>query len=81
MNFNLSFAKKTKITERVGLEFRVESYNIFNHPHFTNPGADASSLGNLIAAGPLFGVITSTVQQPDSTTSARQVQAALKLSF
>lgn len=81
VNFNLAFAKKAKITERVGLEFRVEGYNIFNHPHFTNPGADSSSLGNLIAAGPAFGVITSTVTQPDGTTSARQVQAALKLSF
>jgi hypothetical protein len=81
VDFDLSFAKKAKITERVGLEFRVEGYNIFNHPHFTNPGADAASLGNLLAAGPLFGVITSTVGRPDGTTSARQVQAALKLSF
>jgi hypothetical protein len=81
VDFDLAFAKKAKITERVGLEFRVEGYNIFNHPHFTNPGADAASLGNLIAAGPLFGVITSTVGRPDGTTSARQVQAALKLSF
>jgi hypothetical protein len=81
VDFNLAFAKKAKITERVGLEFRVEGFNIFNHPHFTNPGADAASLGNLIAAGPLFGVITSTVGQPDGTTSARQMQVALKLSF
>ena len=81
VDFNLAFAKKAKITERVGLEFRVEGFNIFNHPHFTNPGADASSLGNLIAAGPLLGVITSTVGQPDGTTSARQLQVALKLSF
>jgi hypothetical protein len=81
VDFNLAFAKKAKITERVGLEFRVEGFNIFNHPHFTNPGADAASLGNLIAAGPLFGVITSTVAQPDVTTSARQMQVALKLSF
>jgi hypothetical protein len=81
VDFDLAFSKKTKITERFGLEFRAEGYNIFNHPHFTNPGADSSSLGNLVAAGPLFGVITSTVGRPDGTTSARQMQVALKLTF
>jgi hypothetical protein len=81
VDFDLEFAKKAKITEKVGLEFKLEAYNIFNHPHFTNPGADPSSLGNLLAAAPLFGVITSTVTRPDGTTSARQLQAAIKLSF
>jgi Carboxypeptidase regulatory-like domain/TonB dependent receptor len=80
VDFDLSFAKKSKLTERLGLEFRVEAYNIFNHPHFTNPGADASNLGNLLDSG-LFGVITSTVSRSDGTTSARQLQVALKLNF
>lgn len=81
VDFNAEFAKKAKIGERIGLEFKLEAYNLFNHPHFTNPGADPSSLGNLLAAAPLFGVITSTVTQPDGTTSARQLQAAIKLTF
>jgi hypothetical protein len=82
VNFDLEFSKKAKITERVGLEFKLEGYNIFNHPHFTNPGADGANLGNLLASGTQhFGVITSTVGRPDATTSARQLQAALKLTF
>jgi hypothetical protein len=80
VDFNMEFAKKAKITERVGLEFKLEAYNVFNHPHFTNPGADPSNLGNLINSG-LFGLITSTFTQPDGTTSARQLQAAIKLTF
>jgi hypothetical protein len=80
VDFDLEFAKKTKITERIGLEFKVEAYNIFNHPLFTNPGADGANLGNLINSG-LFGVITSTQTRPDGTTSARQLQTALKLTF
>jgi hypothetical protein len=80
VDFNLDFAKKMKLTERFGLEFRAECYNLFNHPHFTNPGADPSSAGNLLSSG-LFGVITSTVSQPDGTTSARQMQMALRLTF
>jgi hypothetical protein len=82
VDFNLVWSKKTKITERVGFELRIEGYNIFNHPLFTNPGADPSSLGNLLASGPSnFGVITSTVSQPDATTSARQLQVGARISF
>jgi hypothetical protein len=66
------------LTERFGLELRVEGYNIFNHPHFTNPGTDG--VGNLLDSG-FLGLITSTATRPDSTTSARQMQVALKLSF
>lgn len=80
VNFNTAFSKTTSITERVKLELRFEGYNVFNHPHFTNPGADAASLGNLLNSG-LFGVITSTVSQPDGTTSARQMQVAAKVTF
>jgi hypothetical protein len=78
--FNLSLAKKMAISERVGMELRFEGYNIFNHPEFTNPGADPSNLGNQLGS-PLFGVITSTRSNADGTTSARQLQVALKLSF
>lgn len=80
VNFNMAMSKTTSITERVKLELRFEGYNVFNHPHFTNPGADAASLGNLLNSG-LFGVITSTVSQPDGTTSARQLQVGAKVSF
>ena len=79
-NWDMSFSKTTSLTERVKLELRFEGYNVFNHPHFTNPGADSAALGNNIASSQ-FGVITSTVTQPDGTTSARQIQVALKLNF
>jgi hypothetical protein len=78
VNFDLSLAKKTKIGERVELEFRTEAYNIFNHPHFENPGFDGGS--NNVTA-PNFGQLTSTVNRSDGTTSARQLQVALKLNF
>jgi hypothetical protein len=79
-DWDMTFSKTTTITERVKLELRFEGYNVFNHPHFTNPGADSSSLGNSITSG-LFGVSLSTATQPDGTTSARQMQVALKLKF
>ncbi len=79
-DFDLAFSKKIKFSERFNLETRVEGYNIFNHPHFLNPGTDGSNVGNLIY-NPLFGVITNTATQPDGTTSARQLQVAMRLTF
>jgi hypothetical protein len=80
VDFDLAWTKNTKITDRVGLKLVVQAYNIFNHPQFTNPGADASNLGNLLNSG-IFGMITSTNSRPDGTTSARQMQVALRVDF
>ncbi len=73
VNFDMDFAKKTKLTERTDLEFRFECYNIFNHPHFQQPDS--------LQGGQTFGIITGTATRPDATTSARQMQVALKLNF
>ncbi len=78
-NFDLSFSKRMKLSERFELETRFEGYNIFNHPHFVNPG-NPDDNGNLIESS-LFGIITNTYTQPDGTTSARQLQVAMKLNF
>ena len=80
VNFDLVLSKVMKLSERFGLETRIEGYNIFNHPHFTNPGADAQVEGNQLNTG-IFGDITSTATRPDGTTSARQLQVAMKLTF
>jgi hypothetical protein len=76
----MSVAKKMKITERVGLELRFEGYNIFNHPNFLNPGTDPAHVTNILASG-AAGLITSTVTNGDGTTSARQMQVGMKLTF
>jgi hypothetical protein len=49
------------------LNFRVEFFNLFNHPQFGSQVNDVSALG--------FGSVNSTVNNP------RLVQLALKLSF
>jgi len=80
LNFDMSVAKKMKLTERLGLETRFEAFNVFNHPQFTNPGADVATNGNLVGS-PIFGQIVSTITRSDGTTSARQMQVAMKLTF
>jgi hypothetical protein len=79
-DWDVTLAKRMSLTERVKAELRFEGYNILNHPHFLNPGTDTAGIGNLIGQAQ-FGVITSTYTQPDGTTSARQIQVALKIVF
>ena len=76
----MTLAKRMSITERVKAELRFEGYNILNHPHFLNPGTDRLG-GKQSDRAVEFGVITSTFVQPDGTTSARQIQVALKIVF
>jgi TonB dependent receptor len=68
------FEKDQNITERFKLIFRAETYNVFNHPLFLQPASGI--LGNAN-----FGVSTGTQTQNDGTTTARQIQASLKLVF
>jgi hypothetical protein len=74
INTDLVLSKSQSITERVKAELRIESYNLFNRPHFSQPG-------NLIYDPGTFGISTSTVTQSDGTSSNRQLQLALKLIF
>ena len=76
-NTDLNLVKNTRISERVNLQLRAECYNVFNRIQFDAPGADS----NTIASPGTFGQSLSTVVQPDGTTSARQIQLALKLMF
>jgi hypothetical protein len=68
-NFDFAAFKNTNFGpgERLGVQFRTEFFNIFNHPQFGSPGNSFGSSG--------FGQITSQVNNP------RLVQFALKLLF
>jgi hypothetical protein len=57
-NSDLSFSKNTAIGERINLQFRAESFNLSNTPHFANPSGNANSSN--------FGKITSTQSAADA---------------
>ena len=74
------------VTENVGLRFRAEFFNIFNHPNFGSP--------NNILTSPLFGRSTQTLANSLGSGGAngglnplyqiggpRSIQFALKLQF
>jgi hypothetical protein len=69
---DLSVARKFSLSERLGLQFRAEFFNLFNRTNFNtpNPVVYAAATGG---PSPTAGVITST------TTTSRQLQFGLKL--
>jgi hypothetical protein len=73
-NWDFSIFKDFKLTERQTLQFRAESFNLFNTPQFQNPGANLSAAAN-------FGRSTSTISTPDGFGTNRQNQLALRYTF
>ena len=69
---DLSFAKKTAISEKLRVQFRAEFFNIFNRANFGTPNAVVFTSATA-APSPTAGVITST------STTSRQIQFGLKL--
>lgn len=72
--WDMVLQRTLSLSERVNLQFRAESYNLFNRAQFGQPGNATSNPGT-------FGQSTSEVRQPDLTTGARQIQFGVKLSF
>ncbi len=73
-NWDAVVSKNTSLGEHFKLETRFEVYNVFNRAQFDQPG-------NLVVDPGTFGFSTATVSQSDGTTSARQIQFAMKLKF
>jgi hypothetical protein len=70
--FDFALAKRWSLTERLGLQFRSEFFNLLNHTNLNtpNPVVYAAARGG---PSPTAGVITSTA------TTSREVQLGLKL--
>lgn len=73
---DFSMYKNFQVTERVGVQFRWEGFNIFNTPYFGQPGGISfSSIGQLTPDGSRNGEIRSL------RTPMRIMQFGLKLNF
>lgn len=73
-NFDVALAKTTAITEKVSLEFRLEYFNVFNHPEFAQP---TTPDGTANINSPNFGQITTTGSYRGATPRIGQVGARL----
>jgi len=89
-NVDLSVSKNFRLGERFKAQFRVEMFNIFNHPNFANPNGATSGYGQGAFSDPSqtgqFGCGCAT---PDGASfnpvlgsgSARAIQLGLKFTF
>ena len=69
---DLSLFKETKVSEKLGVQFRAEFFNAFNRVNFGPPNTTVFSSGAINASA---GVITTLAANP------RQIQFGLKLIF
>lgn len=70
---DMALAKTFKVNERVGVQFRGEMFNLFNHPNFSNPSG--------IYDDPNFGKSLSTISNHVGSGTSRQTQLAVKVLF
>jgi hypothetical protein len=72
-NTDVSLIKNARPGGRLGLQLRVDVFDVFNHPNFGPPGN--------IVGSPAFGKITRTRLPTGEAGSSRQIQLATRLSF
>ena len=70
---NFSLGKNFAIREGIGLQFRIDSYNLFNHPSFSNPNT-GQSFGT-------SGAPTSASSITSTTSGPRSFQLNARISF
>jgi hypothetical protein len=71
---DFSATKNSHFTERVGLQFRAEFFNILNHTNFLTPN-EVVYTSATSGISPTAGVVTAT------STTTRQIQFGAKLLF
>jgi hypothetical protein len=72
-NTDLSLMKNERIGSRGSLQFRLDVFDLFNHPNFGPPGN--------IVGSPAFGKVSRTRLPTGEAGSSRQMQLAARLSF
>ena len=94
--FDLALRRRFTLTERIGLDARLEAFNVFNHPNFSPPLGKLGTVdsnGNLVLQNG-FGVSQSMLNRGLQSTQiangfnplyqiggSRSLQLALKLEF
>jgi hypothetical protein len=70
-----ALAKRIPFTERLGMQFRAEVFNVFNRAQYGQPNANLSTPGN-------FGVITTTVNEgATGSGTPRQIQLGVRIIY
>ncbi|HTU33587.1 MAG TPA: carboxypeptidase-like regulatory domain-containing protein [Candidatus Acidoferrum sp.] len=80
VRFDMSLAKQFALTERFGLRFEADAFNMFNHPDFDTPNNDVEFFEDY--EGPVLSTPLGELGQIQHTIgSPRFLQLALHLTF
>ncbi len=85
VNWDVGLFREFRLRERLALQFRAESFNFSNTPHFSNPGGNVSNLslnpdGTIRSLGG-YTEITSTINLGRDGIDERQFRLGLRLSW
>src|ERR1041384_7193651 len=79
-NVDFSINKNWRVRERLGLQFRAEMFNVFNHPNFL--GVDTNLAFQNNSTDPNFGKsLNSNFGHLSGTRGPREIQFGFKFSF
>jgi len=85
VNWNFGLTRAFSLTERIGLQFKMEAFNFSNTPHFANPGATVSAMvlnadGSIRSLGG-YTEITSVANTGRDGIDERMLRFGLRISF
>jgi hypothetical protein len=79
---DMAISKTMHMTERFNLQFRMDAFNVFNHPVYGFSSQDyAATGGTCIDCSGNNGLIKDIQDGPNKGTTMRQLQFGLKLTF
>ena len=83
---DFSLSKETRIKENLRVQFRVDAFNIFNHPQFGQPGNSMFSAAPISTSTGQYTSVTNNgsagvITTLAGNTAARQFQFGLKILF
>jgi len=74
-NLDLTIAKQTRITERVGATFYAQMLNAFNHMEFGDPGGFSGGPSMFLQDPANFGIMNAQYNSP------RQIELGVRINF
>jgi hypothetical protein len=85
VNWNFGITRAFSLTERVGLQFKMEAFNFSNTPHFSNPGTNVSNMvlnadGSIRSLGG-YTEVTSVTNTGRDGIDERMFRFGLRISF
>jgi hypothetical protein len=86
VNVDTGIFRNFNLTERWKLQFRAESFNLTNTPHFANPSGNVSNMslntdGSIRSLGDFLAVTSTASGSTNAEGFARQIRFGLRLSF